>query len=88
MLVPVPDGAVVRAFTFQGAASEAVAQVLPGEEARKTYNAIVAKIRDPALLEFAGYNLVRSSVFPVDAGGTQKVRLTYEHILPADGGRG
>ena len=47
----------------------------------------MAKIRDPALLEFIGYNLIRSSVFPVEANGTQKVRLTYEHVCPADGQR-
>jgi Ca-activated chloride channel family protein len=87
LLVPVPEGAVVRGFTFQGAAGEPTAQVLTKEEARKAYEAIVAKIRDPALLEFVGYNLIRSSVFPVEAGGTQKVRLTYEHILAADGER-
>ena len=87
LLVPVPDGAVVRSFTFQGAAAEPTAQILPHEEARRIYNEIVAKIRDPALLEFAGYNLVRSSVFPVAARGTQKVRLVYEHLLPADGNR-
>jgi Ca-activated chloride channel family protein len=87
LIVPVPDGAVVRGFTFQGAAKEPKAEVLPADEARRTYDAIVAKIRDPALLEFIGYNLVRSSVFPVPARGTQEVRLTYEHLLPADGNR-
>jgi Ca-activated chloride channel family protein len=30
---------------------------------------------------------VRSSVFPVPARGTQRVRLVYEHILKADGNR-
>lgn len=87
LIVPVPDGIVVRGFTFQGAASEPTAQVLPKDEAHRTYDAIVAKVRDPALLEFAGYNLIRSSVFPVEPRGTQKVRLTYEQILPADGSR-
>jgi Ca-activated chloride channel family protein len=87
LVVPVPDGAVVRGFTFEGAATEPTAVVLPKDEARKTYEAIVAKIRDPALLEFIGYNLIRSSVFPVEANGTQKVRLTYEHLLTADGDR-
>jgi len=87
MLVPVPDGAVVRSFTFQGAASEAQAKLLPKDEARRIYEAIVAKTKDPALLEFVGLNLIRSAVFPVEARGTQKVRLTYEHILPADGQR-
>ena len=87
MLVPVPEGAVVRAFTFAGAAAEPTAKLLPKLEAQTIYRSIVSKLRDPALLEFAGYNLVRSSVFPVPAGGTQRVRLVYEHILPADSNR-
>jgi Ca-activated chloride channel family protein len=87
MIVPVPDGAVVKGFTFEGAAKEPTAELLPKDVAKGIYRDIVAKTRDPALLEFAGYNLIRSSVFPVEAGGTQKVRLTYEHLLPADGDR-
>jgi len=87
ILLPVPDGAVVGSFMFDGASAEPTAQVLRRDEARRLYDAIVAKVRDPALLEFAGYNLVRSSVFPVPAGGTQKIRLTYEHLLPVDGAR-
>src|SRR5262249_61000711 len=62
-------------------------RLLPRDEARQTYDRIVAQARDPALLEFAGFNLVRSSVFPVEPGGTQAVRLTYEHLLPASGDR-
>ncbi len=77
-MVPVPDGAVVRGFDFQGAAAEPTAQLLPRAEAREIYNSIVAKVRDPALLEFIGYGAIRSSVFPVEAGATQKVRLVYE----------
>lgn len=87
VLIPVPTGVVVRGFTFQGGGKEPTARVLPRDEAKATYAAIVAKIRDPALLEFAGYDLVRSSLFPVSAGGSQTVRLTYEHLLHADGNR-
>jgi len=87
MLVPVPDGAAVRSFTFAGSASEPTAKLLPKAEARSIYQSIVSKLRDPALLEFAGYNLVRSSVFPVPARGTQRVRLVYEHLLTAEGNR-
>ncbi len=87
LLLPVPDGAVVGSFLFEGASAEPTAQVMRRDESRRLYDAIVARVRDPALLEFAGYNLVRSSVFPVEAGGTQKVRLTYEHLLPVDGSR-
>ncbi len=87
LLVPVPDGAVVRGLAFEGSASEPTAQLLPKDEARRLYESIVAKSRDPALLEFAGYNLVRTSVFPVAGNGSQKVRLTYEHLLAKDGAR-
>ncbi len=87
LLVPVPDGAVVKGFSFQGPGSEPSARLLPRDEGRSTYDRIVAQARDPALLEFAGYNLVRSSVFPVEPGGTQAVRLSYEHLLTASGER-
>jgi Ca-activated chloride channel family protein len=87
LVMPVPEGAVLRGFTFQGSASEPTAQLLPKDEAKKIYDSIVAKTRDPALLEFMGYNLIRSSVFPVEPRGGQKVRVTYEHLLPADGDR-
>jgi Ca-activated chloride channel family protein len=87
MIIPVPDGAVLRGFTFAGSASEPTAKLLPKAEAQAIYRSIVSKLRDPALLEFAGFNLVRSSVFPVPAHGTQRVRLVYEHILRADGNR-
>ena len=82
-----PAGAAVTSFLFDGPAREPTAKLLPHAEARETYDAIVRKLRDPALLEFAGYNLIRSSVFPVPAGGRQKIRLTYDHILPMVQGR-
>ena len=87
MLLPVPDGSAISAFLFEGSAAEPTAELLRREDARRTYDSIVAKIKDPALLEFAGFNLIRSSVFPVSAGGTQKIRLTYEHLLESDGDR-
>ncbi len=87
LLVPVPDGSVVRGFTFQGVGAEPSARLLPRDEGRETYDRIVAQAKDPALLEFAGFNLVRSSVFPVEPGGTQAIRLTYEHLLSANGDR-
>ncbi|MHC4666965.1 MAG: VIT and vWA domain-containing protein [Planctomycetota bacterium] len=87
LLLPVPDGAAVHSFTFHGAAREPSARLLPKAEARRVYDEIVARTRDPALLEFAGYNLVRTSVFPVPARGTQKVRLTYHHLLHASDNR-
>jgi Ca-activated chloride channel family protein len=87
LLLPVPENAVVTHFDFEGAGAAPSARLLPKDEARATYDSIVAKLRDPALLEFAGAALVRSSVFPVPGHGRQKVRVRYEELLPTERGR-
>ena len=87
LLLPVPDGAAVSQFAFEGPASEPTARVLSRDEARRLYDQITSRLKDPALLEFAGYGCLRSSVFPVPAGGRQKIRLTYDHVLEVDGER-
>ncbi|MBA3937902.1 MAG: VWA domain-containing protein, partial [Planctomycetes bacterium] len=84
LLLPVPEGALVRGFAAAGLGS---AEVLPVAEAEGIYAGIVARLRDPALLEFAGTALVRSSVFPVAAHGRQRVSLDLEQVLAADGQR-
>jgi Ca-activated chloride channel family protein len=87
LLVPVPDGAAVSGFTFEGSAAEPTARLLARDEANRLYDEITAKLRDPALLEYAGLQCLRTSVFPVPARGTLRVRLTYDHVLDADGDR-
>ena len=37
---------------------------IEGEDQRRIYDEIVSRVRDPALLEFAGHDLLRTSVFP------------------------
>lgn len=87
MILPVPEGAVFKTFTFDGAQPGATARLMPKDEARKLYDSIVARSKDPALLEFVGTGALKSSVFPVAAGGVQHVRLTWEQLLHADGNR-
>ncbi|GMV26111.1 MAG: hypothetical protein AMXMBFR58_21420 [Phycisphaerae bacterium] len=87
LLIPVPDGVTVRSVQYDGTGPEPSAAILPRDEARRIYDAIVNKARDPALVEFAGYNLIRTSLFPVPANTTQTVTITFEQLLPADGDR-
>lgn len=87
LLVPVPPRAAIREFRYQGTAPAAPAELLPAPAARRLYDDIVRRELDPALLEFIGQDLVRSSVFPVEPGAGQRVRLVYEHVLPEAGGR-
>lgn len=87
LLLPVPDDAIVRSFDFTGKSQEPTAQLLPRGAAKATYDSLVSRARDPALLEFAGRATVRSSVFPIGPRDRCRVRLVYEHVLPADGDR-
>jgi Ca-activated chloride channel homolog len=90
VMLPVPSGAAVSNFAFSGegpSSGGAGAKLLPREEARRTYDEIVSRVKDPALLEFVGSQLIRSSVFPVEPGHNRIIQLTYEHILEVDGDR-
>jgi Ca-activated chloride channel family protein len=87
LLVPVPVGAAVSQFAFHGPAPEPTAKLLSCEEARRLYDEITRRLQDPALLEFVGLQCLRTSVFPVPAGGRQAVRFVYDHVLAVDGYR-
>lgn len=83
VLVPVPDGAVVRGFDFLGDADAPTATRLERDDACALHRSIVASLRDPALLEFASSRTLRSSVSPVPNGGEQKLSVTYDELLPS-----
>lgn len=86
LLIPVPSDSAVTTLDFSGGALEPTAELLPADEARRIYESIVATMRDPALLEFVGTASIRSSVFPVPAGGRQCMRIGYEQVLRDQGG--
>lgn len=87
VLIPVPGSAGIREFGLEGAQGKFPGKLIPRDEARKIYDDIVRRSLDPALLEFAGHGLVKSSVFPVPARGSSRVRLVYEELLEVDGER-
>lgn len=87
LLIPVPDSVVVKGFAYSGPGGMITAEVLSKDDARRIYEQLVSKIRDPALVEFDGSQLVRSSVFPVEPRSKTQVRLTYEHLLSVAGPR-
>lgn len=87
LVLPVPDSSAIRSFSLDGLGEGGSARLLAREEATRIYRDIVRRMIDPGLLEFAGYGLIKSSVFPVPAGGTQTFRVTYEQVLSGDGPR-
>jgi Ca-activated chloride channel family protein len=86
-LLPVPTKATLKSFAMEGPSGKIEAKLLPREEARRIYNEIVSRLKDPAILEFAGLGAVKTGVFPVPPGKTIRLRLVYEELLEIDGDR-
>ncbi|MBN1852189.1 MAG: VWA domain-containing protein [Pirellulales bacterium] len=77
---PLPyDGAIDR-LTLMIDGKEYDAQLLPAEEARRLYESIVRKNQDPALLEWIGTGMFKTSVFPVPPGAKRTVKIRYSQI--------
>jgi uncharacterized protein YegL len=81
---PLPyDGAIDR-MTFMVDGKEYDAKLLPKDEARRIYEGYVRQNKDPALLEWMGYGMFQTSVFPVPAGAERKVSLKFSQLLRKD----
>lgn len=87
LMLPVPEGVVVKGFYYGDGKASWQASLMPAGEARRLYDRIVASRRDPALLEFAGLGAIRSSAFPVPAQSSVKLGIVYEQLLAPVNGR-
>jgi len=83
---PLPKGAVVSSLTLYENGRGLEGRILRAEEARRIYEEIVRRQKDPALLEYLGNDFFRVSVFPIPAGGKRRVVLKYDQLLKTDGG--
>ena len=79
-LFPLPDGAAIRDLVLMVDGKELPGRVLPKDEARRIYEEIVRTRRDPALLEYMGRGVFRTSVFPIPPGADRKVTLRYTQL--------
>src|SRR5262245_18641498 len=81
---PIPyDGAIDR-MTFMVDGKEYDAKLLAKDDARRIYEGYVRRNQDPALLEWVGYGMFQTSVFPVPPGAERKVTLKFSQLLRKD----
>lgn len=85
-LYPLPGEASFSSFSLFQGDEELRGEALDAAEARRIYEDIVRRVRDPALIELAGQGLLRARVFPFQPGETRKVILRYEQLLAGSGG--
>jgi Ca-activated chloride channel family protein len=85
-LFPIPADASVSRFTMLMNGDAVEGEVVEAARARRIYEDIVRRMRDPGLLEFVGHGLFRARVYPIPARGDVKIKLTYERVLDYDAG--
>lgn len=85
-LFPVPKGAQIDDFQMSINGKMTSAELLDAQQARKIYEDIVRKMRDPALLEYADRDLFRVRIYPIEARKAKRILLTYTEILKTDFG--
>jgi Ca-activated chloride channel family protein len=85
-LFPIPETASVAEFAIWDGARRLVGEVRSRDEARKIYDEIVRRQRDPGLLEYAGRDLFQASIFPIPPHSDKKLEITYTQVLKAEGG--
>jgi Ca-activated chloride channel homolog len=83
---PVPESASVAEFAIWDGDRRLVGEVRSREDARRVYDEIVRRMRDPGLLEYAGRDLFQASIFPIPPHSDKKLELTYTQVLKAEGG--
>jgi Ca-activated chloride channel family protein len=82
---PLPKNAA-----FQDLQLEINGELVPGEtygadEARRMYEEIVRRQRDPALVEWMGMGMLRTRIFPIGPGETKKVVVRFQSVATREG---
>lgn len=83
---PIPETASIVEFAIWENGKKLVGEVRSREEARRIYDEIVRRQKDPGLLEYAGKDLFQASIFPIPPHSDKKLELTYTQVLKADSG--
>jgi Ca-activated chloride channel family protein len=81
---PLPEEGTIQNFVLLVDGREWPGRLLPKDEARRIYEEIVRTKRDPALLEYMGRGLYRTSVFPIPPGADRKVTMRYTQVCKRD----
>src|SRR5580765_4498411 len=83
---PVPKGAHLDKFTMEIDGKPVEAELLAADKARGIYEDIVRRLKDPALLEYAGRDVFKVRIFPIEPHGRKRIVLSYTQLLKPDSG--
>jgi Ca-activated chloride channel family protein len=85
-ILPVPRGAVLNKFTLEIDGKPVEAELLAADKARRIYEDIVRTLRDPALLEYAGRDIFKARIFPIEPHSHRRISISWSQVLKSDSG--
>src|SRR5687767_13968288 len=84
-LFPLPKGAAFQDLKLSINGELVSGETMSAAEARQIYEQIVRQQRDPALVEWMGYGLLRTRIFPIAAGEHKKVVVRFQSVAEREG---
>jgi Ca-activated chloride channel homolog len=83
---PLPQGAQIDKLFLDIGGKMTEAELLPADKARALYEDIVRRMKDPALLEYAGRGAFKLRVYPIEPMSGKRIRIRYTQLLKSDAG--
>ncbi len=80
LFFPLPNDGVVQNFMMMVNGEEVPGELMKKEDAQQIYQSIVSRKKDPALMQYAGYGLFKTSVFPIAIGQEREISVTYTQL--------
>lgn len=85
-IFPIPEDAAISRFVAWLGGRKMEAELLDADQARKVYEDIVRRRKDPALLEYAGRGIYRLRIYPIPPKGEVRIEIEYEQTLKSGNG--
>ncbi len=84
-LFPLPKGAAFQDLKLSINGELVSGETMNAIQARQIYEQIVRQRRDPALVEWMGYGLLRARIFPIAPGEEKKVVVRFQSVAEREG---
>jgi Ca-activated chloride channel family protein len=84
-LFPLPKNAAFQDLKLSINGELVSGEAMNANEARQIYEQIVRQRRDPALVEWMGYGLLRARIFPIAPGEEKKVVVRFQSVAEREG---
>jgi Ca-activated chloride channel homolog len=84
-IFPLPKGAAFQDLKLSINGELVAGEMLSADKARGIYEEIVRRQRDPALVEWMGYGMLRARIFPIAPGEVKKVVIRFQMVADREG---